>query len=121
MFRPRVLIIEPDRRTVDELQERFEHYGFEAEVALSATVGLNILSERRMDAAVIDAGMDTQEEWGLLKSLKEVDPELPVVMINGKKKQGISKVARRAGAARFLSSPVDPEKVILALSDVLRN
>jgi len=121
MYRPRVLIIEADRRTVDELQERFERHGIEAEVALNVAVGLTILAERRMDAAVIDAQFEVMNEWTLLQRVKEVDPNVPVVMINGDKSKGISKVARRAGVTRFLSSPVDPEKVILALSDVIRN
>ena len=121
MFRPRVLIIETDRRTVDELQERFERHGFEAEVALSASVGLTILGERQMDAAVLDARLEQNGEWELLRSVKEIAPGLPVVMINGDKLKGIAKIARRAGAARFLPSPVDPEEVIVALSDVLRN
>jgi len=121
MVRPRVLIIEGDRRTVDELQERFERHGIEAEVALTTAVGLSILSERRMDAAVLDAQMDANEDWKVLKSIKEKDPDLPIVMINGNKLKGITKLARRFGAARFLPSPVDPEKVIVALSDVLRN
>jgi DNA-binding response OmpR family regulator len=55
MIRRRVLIIESDRRTVDELQERFERHGLEAEVALSASVGIDILAERRMDAAVVES------------------------------------------------------------------
>lgn len=121
MVRARVLIIEADRRTVDELQERFERHGFEAEVALTTAVGLSILSERRMDAAVLDAQMDAHEDWKVLKSIRAKDPKLPIVMINGAKLKGITKLARRAGASRFLPSPVDPEKVIGALSDVLRN
>jgi ActR/RegA family two-component response regulator len=120
------LIIEPDRRTVDELQEHFERHGYEAEIALSVSVGLSILAERRMDVAIIDAHLKVEaqakeEEWALLRSLREADPDLPVVVINGRKGKGVGKVARRAGAARFLPSPVDAEAIMLALSDVLRN
>ena len=121
MLRPRVLIIEADRRTVDELQERFERHGYEAEVALSAAVGLDILAERRMDAAVVDAELESKDKWPLLRRLKQQAPDLPVVLINGWKAKGISKLARRAGASRFLSSPVDAERVIDAISAVLKN
>ena len=121
MLRPRVLIIESDRRTVDELQEWFERGGYEAEVALSASVGLGILAERRMDAAVVDATLEAKDKWSLLKSLKKTDPGLKVVVINGWQGKGVSKIARRAGAARFLVSPVDAEKVVVALQDVLSN
>lgn len=120
-MKPRVLIIEADRRTVDELQERFERHGIESEVALNASVGLDILTERRMDAAIVDAELEQRDKWSLLKQLREKAPGVPVVMINGWKSKGVSKLARRAGAARFLVSPFDPEKVITAISDVIRN
>ena len=120
-MRHRVLIIEADRRTVDELQERFERHGIEAEVALNAEVGLDILAERRMDAAIVDAELEERNKWPLLKQLRQKAPEVPVVMINGWKSKGISKLARRAGAARFLVSRFDAEKVINALSDVISN
>ena len=119
MLRPRVLIIEANRRTVDELQERFEHHGIEAEVALSVSVGLDILAERQMDAAVVDAELEEKDRWPLLKEMRQRAPNVPVVLINGWKSKGISKLARRAGAARFLASPVDVEKVIDALSAVI--
>lgn len=121
MIRPRVLIIEADRRTVDELQERFERHGFEAEVALSLSVGLDILAERKMDAAVVDAELEAKDKWSLLRVLKEKAPTVPVVMINGWRTKGIIKTAKKAGAARFLMSPLDMEKVMDALQDVIRN
>jgi len=119
MFRPRVLIIEEDRRTVDELQDRFERGGFEAEVALSGEVGLSIIAERKMNVAVVDAQREEARDWQLLKDLKESDPGLHVILINGIKGRGMWRVARRAGAARFLSSPVNPDKVVTAATQVV--
>ncbi len=119
ILRCRVLIIDGDRRTVDQLQDQFERDGFEPEVALSGDVGLSIVGERRMNAAVLDASMGKEDDWNLLRDLKRRDPSLPVVLINGPK--GESAVARRAGAARYVSSPVDPAKVISAVCQIVRN
>ena len=119
MIRYRVLIIDRDRRAVDQLQEQFERDGFEPEVALSGDVGLSIVAERRMSAAVLNASMGKEDDWTLLKDLKMKDPSLPIVLINGPK--GGSVVARRAGATRYVSSPVDPAKVISAVSQIARN
>ena len=119
MHRSRVLIIEEDRRTVDQLQEKLEDIGFEAEIALNGRVGLAIVTERKMSAAVLDAQVHGFESWELLRALKRRDPELPVVLINGRPRKGESRVARRAGATRFMRSPTDPDKVISAVHQVL--
>jgi len=119
MYRSRVLIIEEDRRTVDQLQERLEDMGVEAEIALNGRVGLAIISERKMSAAVLDAQMSGFENWELLRAIKRRAPDLPVVLINGRPRKGESRIARRAGATRFMRSPTDPEKVVMVLNQVL--
>ncbi len=119
VVRYRVLIIDKNRRIVDQLQDHFERDGFEPEVALSGDVGLSIVSERRMNVAVLDANMGKEDDWNLLRDLKRKDPSLPVVLINGPK--GGSRVARRAGAERYVSSPLDPAKVISAVNKIARN
>ena len=119
MVRDRVLIIEEDRRTVDQLQEHLEVMGYEAEVALSGRIGLAIVTERKMSAAVLDANVDGGEAWDILRAIKRKDPDLLVVLINGRARKGESRMARRAGATRFMRSPSDPEKVIHAVHQVL--
>ena len=119
MQRNRVLIIEQDRRTVDQLQEKLETVGMEAEIALSGDVGLTILREREMDAAVVDAKVGDFDGWDLLRAIKRSAPQLPVVFINGRARKGESRVARRAGAARFIRTPADPDRVINAVHQVL--
>ena len=116
----RVLIIEGDRRMVDELQDRLEQRGCEPEIALTREVGLSILGERKMDAAVLDAQIGSEEDpLDLLRELKETDPSLPVILINGVKGREMSRMARRAGAARVVSNPADPDRVVSAIDKVL--
>jgi len=110
--RPRILIIDEDRRTVDELQEKFTRSGFEAEVALSSTVGLAIVEERRMTAAVLNARLGHMEDWALVRRLKEFDPSLPLVLFNAPKVKGMSREAKRAGVTKFLSHPAELDLVM---------
>ena len=117
--RPRVLIIDEDRRTVDRLQEQFVQSGYEAEVALSGSVGLSIIEERRMSVAVLNAELGHEADWALVKHLKESDPQMPVVLFNGPKVKGLSREAKRAGVASFLLHPAEPERVITEATKVM--
>jgi len=119
MERQRVLIIEENRRTVGALHDILENNGFETEVALSGEMALNIVGEREMDAAVLDHRMSGFAEWELVRQLKRRAPRLPIVLINGPRVKGISRVARRAGATRFMRSPVNLDRVVMAVEGVL--
>ena len=79
--RPRVLIIEQNRRTVGELHDRLVRMGYETEVALSGESGLAIIHERDMDLAVLDHRVSGFDEWELLHQLRRRAPGLPIVLI----------------------------------------
>ena len=119
--RGRVLIIDADRRTVDRLQEMFLQSGFEAEVALSPNVGLNIVNERQMSVAILSAEVACDGDWAVVKGMKQRDPDLPVVLFNAPNEKGLSREARRAGVKRFLATPTDIQAVHNEAIKVMRN
>ena len=119
--RHRVLIIDDNRRVVDQLLERFTRDGYEAEIALSAPVGLSIVEARHMDVAVLNADLGHESDWQLVKRLKKSAPDLRVVLFNAEKLKGLSREARRAGVARFLSTPSDLDVVLAEVKKVMRN
>jgi len=121
LTRPRVLIIDEDRRTVDKLQELFVRSGCEAEIALSPSVGISIISERQMNVAVLSAELGLKSDWEVVRHLKRSDPELPVVLFNAPKLKGLSKEARRVGVARLLATPMKVETVHDEALKVMRN
>ena len=50
----RILIIEEDRKIVEQLRDTFEDGGSDVEIALTLELGLAILKERRMDLVIIN-------------------------------------------------------------------
>ena len=118
--RPRVLIIDEDRRMVDQLQEYFNRSGYEAEVALSPTVGLSIIEERRMSLTGLNGEMGLEGDWALVRRLKQFDPAMPLVLFNGPKTKDIAREARRLGVSRVLAQPAQIETVMAEAMKVLK-
>ena len=119
MERRRVLVIEENRRRIGALHDKLERSGYETEVAVSGEMALTIVHTRDMDAAVLDHTMSGYNEWELVRELKNRAPELPIVLINGPRQKGISRAARRAGATRFMRSPVNLGRVVAAVGGVI--
>ena len=102
----RILIIADARETVDELRDFFELNGFETEVALNAKVAFAILEERRMDLAII--GFKVQDTPGLevLADVRDIDPFIPAVIINGSNSKKIKSMIVKAGAQEYIPKPI---------------
>ena len=115
----RILIIADARETVDELRDFFELNGFETEVALNAKVAFAILEERRMDLAII--GFKVQDTPGLevLADIRNIDPFIPAVIINGSNSKKIKSMIVKAGAQGYIPKPIEWDPFLKKVRKVL--
>ncbi len=115
----RILIIADARETVDELRDFFELNGFETEVALNAKVAFAILEERRMDLAII--GFKVQDTPGLevLADVRDIDPFIPAVIINGSNSKKIKSMILKAGAQGYIPKPIEWDPFLKKVRKVL--
>ncbi len=115
----RILIIADARETVDELRDFFELNGFETEVALNAKVAFAILEERRMDLAII--GFKVQDTPGLevLADVRDIDPFIPAVIINGSNSKKMKSMIVKAGAQGYIPKPIEWDPFLHKVRKVL--
>lgn len=116
----RIVIVEDERLTVDELRDHLELYGYETEVALTAPVGVSIVEERKMDIAII--GENVREVSGLeiLGKLRELDPDIKVVMMTGQKSKRYRSSLLKSGAQGVLAQPLDKAASLAVIEGVLK-
>ncbi len=117
----RIVIVEDERQTVDELRDHLELYGYETEVALTAPVGLGIIGERKMDVAII--GEDVREVSGLdiLGKLRKIDPELKIVLMTDQKSKRYQATLLKSGAQGVLLQPLDKAAALAVIEGVLKS
>lgn len=120
MTTTRILIIEDERQTVDELRDNLELYGYETEVALTVPVGFSIVEQRKMDLAVV--GEEVHEVSGLdiLKKLKELDAEIRVVMITSQRSKRYQASLLKSGAHGVLTQPLEKESSLKLIEGVVK-
>jgi DNA-binding response OmpR family regulator len=116
----RIVIVEDERQTVDELRDHLELYGYETEVALTVPVGVSIVEGRKMDIAII--GEDVREVSGLdiLGKLRELDPDIKVVMMTGQKSKRYRSSLLKSGAQGVLAQPLDKAAALAVIEGVLK-
>ncbi len=117
---PSVLIVDDEpniRRMVGAL---LSSEGYEVRDAAEGAAGLARVAESCPDVVLLDL-MIPGELDGLatLARLREVVPEVPVIMMSGKAGLSDAVKATKLGAFNFLEKPLTPEGVLLALASAL--
>jgi len=115
-----ILVVDDESGVRTSLTAILADEGYEVASAASGEDCLALLAGRRFDLVMLDVWLPGQDGLATLERLREVDPELPVVMISG---HGTIETAVRAvqlGARDFVEKPLSLDKTLLAVRNALR-
>lgn len=74
------------------------------------------LQARELDAAILDYRLPDGDGISVLRRLREIDPDLPVVMLTAHKDVDIVVEAVKAGASDYVTKPFEVDDVALRLT-----
>lgn len=115
----RILIVSDTRDTVDELRDFFDLSGYETEVALNTKVASTILTDRKMDLAIIGFTVKDTPGTEILKELRAIDPFIPAILIHGNNTKRIKTLIKKAGAQGCIPEPIDSKVLLRTVKKIL--
>ncbi len=106
-----ILIVDDEKSLLDLLSTVFKKEGYGVKVASSGTQARDILEKEPVDLVITDIKMPQTSGMDVLKFAKDLDPEIPVILITayGSIKQAID--ALKAGALDYVVKPFDVEEL----------
>jgi DNA-binding NtrC family response regulator len=118
--RPRVLIADDQRDVLEALRLLLKGEGFESETASSPGGVLAALEARDCDAVLIDLNYTRDTTSGaegldLLARIRELDPNLPVLVMTAWGTVDLAVEAMRRGARDFVQKPWDNTRLLTTL------
>jgi DNA-binding response OmpR family regulator len=115
----RILFVDRDLKTVEQLRDPLEAHGFDVEIALSGEIGLQILEERRVDVVLLS--LDASEEENplqLVNRLRIDHAGIPVVLVT----EGVDTASIEAALGDALAvSHRKPLSLDALLADIVRS
>jgi len=108
----RFLIIDDEAGIRDSLETLLTFEGFTVELAADGVSGMEMLSQNEYDLLLLDLALPGQNGIELLPKIKQLRPELPVIMITAYGTVGNVVDALHAGADNFVQKPWDNEKLL---------
>ena len=115
-----VHVIDDDEASRQSLAFLLESAQIGVRTYASATMFLDLVSRTRASCVVTDVRMPGMSGIDLLRRLKELGIEVPVIVITGHGDVPLAVEAMKNGAADFLEKPFDDEVLLASVRSALR-
>jgi two-component system, cell cycle sensor histidine kinase and response regulator CckA len=116
-----VLLVEDEEMMVLLLTKTFSKHGYKVLVALDGEEALNLFDHHKheIDVVLLDIGLPKKAGWDVILKMKEVNPDVNVVVSSGYIDPESKTRMHRAGVRDFIDKPYTPDAVIETLESVL--
>ncbi|MDB4966651.1 MAG: hypothetical protein JWN44_2340 [Myxococcales bacterium] len=94
--------------------------GHQVDQACDGSEAVALVSRKKFDAAFVDLGLPGDGGLAVLAKLRQVDPELPVILMTGAPSLQTAIDAVAAGALRYLVKPIDTPALHSAAIEAIR-
>jgi len=116
----KVLVIEDDPQTAEEIVDCLAAGGFQAIRRFDGPSGLEAARDERFDAITLDRMLPGLDGLDLVKALREAGSEVPVLMISALGDVDDRVSGLRAGGDDYLIKPFAPAELVARLEVLLR-
>ncbi|MBI3447931.1 MAG: sigma-54-dependent Fis family transcriptional regulator [Acidobacteria bacterium] len=117
--RGRLLIVDDEVSVRDSLARWFADEGYEVGTAESASGALKRVAEAAWDVALLDIKMPGIDGIELQRRLREIEPDLPIVIMTGYASVETAVQALKDGAYDYVTKPFDPDDIAHTVKNAL--
>lgn len=114
----RILIVDDEQEFLELMENRLHKRGFEVTTSPSGESALALLERESFDAMVLDVKMPGIDGIEVLRRVKSMRPELPVILLTGHASIEAAMTGVESGAVDYLLKPVPINDLIMRLRDI---
>ena len=119
----RILIIDDESQIRSMLRLMLERAGYEIAEAPDGIDGIRQYRENPADLIITDLIMPNKDGIGMIIELKKEFPEVKIIAMSGggvNRPEGYLDGAKKLGATRTLTKPIDRDEMLSAVIETLR-
>ncbi len=121
MARDRILLVDDEPTIRFGIRGFLEARDFEVDEAESLETGMAAFQRSRPDAVVLDYRLPDGNALDLIRELRAVDPQVPVIVLTGHGSIDLAVRAIKEGAENFLTKPVELAALQVVLERALEH
>ena len=115
----RILLVDDSGLARRLLRTIFEEAGYEVSEATDGLSALERYAVERPDAVLLDLVMRGMYGLDVLEKMRQMDPDARVIVVSADIQESSQQLVQEAGASAFLVKPVDRERVLNVVRDLI--
>ncbi len=115
----RILVVDDERNLRVSLTLIFERAGYSVSAAADAHEALDFLQAGAFDLVFLDLKMPDMDGLTLLRGIRNIYPDLPVLILTAHATLESAIEAVREGARDYLLKPVDPPQILARVREII--
>jgi DNA-binding NtrC family response regulator len=112
MAETRVLVVDDEAVIREGVRRILENSGFQVDTCASGRLALEIIQEKDFGLVITDLKMPGMGGMEVLKTIKILQPEVPVIIITGYSTVDTAVDAMKNGAVDYVAKPFTPEVLL---------
>jgi len=116
----KILIIDDEAFICENVQRILSGEGFQVRAAATGQAARDIVASEEIDLALLDLNLGTENGIDVLKALKELDPELLVIIITGYGSVESAVESLKLGAFHYMKKPFKSDALRLIVKLALK-
>lgn len=117
---PGILIIEDDPTIIEELADTLKFHDYRVFTAGDGQAGLRLFTIHRPDLVILDIMLPGPDGFTICRKLKEMDPEIPVIMLTAKDQESDKLLGFELGADDYVTKPFSIKVLLARIKAVLK-
>lgn len=115
----RILVVDDELSICQGCQRIFEEEGYTFKFALSGKEGLEKAAMEVFDVAIVDLKMPDIDGLEVMRTIKQRQPSLAMIMITGYASVPTAVEAIKLGAEDFIPKPFTPDEILMVVNKVV--
>jgi putative PEP-CTERM system response regulator len=121
MKRYKILIVDDEEIVRDALSEWLDNLGYQTTAVNDGFKAIELVELDDWDVALVDLKMPKMNGIELLRRLREIKPDLPVIIITGHGSVDSAVMAMKEGAADYVMKPFNPEEINIIIKKLFEH
>ena len=113
----KVLLVDDEEDFTEVLAERLEARGMVVDTASNGEAALAKANEKSFDAIVLDMAMPGMDGIETLEGLREINPDLQVILLTGRATPSQAAEAIKMGALDLLEKPAEIDTLLARIEE----
>ena len=113
----KILLVDDDEIFCQVMQRALTRRGFSVDIFQSVRTAVGAMHEYTYTKAIVDLKIAQDSGLALIKNLKEINPEIDIIMLTGYSSISTAVEAVKLGALNYFCKPVEVDDILHAFED----